>query len=1094
MPPKLLCDESWILEKACHNDRMTVERSLENAVREVRSSDAFVVIGAGASFQAGMPLAGQLAPMVWHVVDKSPELSKALCARLGVPAANAKQAVGDDPARIKCAFECIADEPAAQTLFKECVCNLNEARCGNVSSPHEALARLIFARHVIGVLSLNWDTLLESAFQQRYGFWPSPTVFDFWKPHGDCAQPYSEWVLPHHPGVVTDTIVRKVAEYARVRPRVLLIVGYSERDETVVKRLIEPLEKQWRVYRISPSASGEGAIQVDAGEALATLAEELTPAPDTPGWQSVSFANQRGIEAAVAGERLGHRDVISCPRLPHFASALRELDALNSVEVAGPSGSGKSITVWQLAHHYNQLGWHVIRPTAPGDTTDRQRVAVVASKRWPTVVVVDDTQAQSGDFLDSLREQPDDRTKVLFGTTDALWERQSTIRVSASASVDALAKAFKVRRNEILPIVKRFDRQVGDDFLSIRIEQRIDLAAKSETPWKFAYVLRGGWQQIHHILNAAHDFDENDLLLMAVAVRQLASLDGGCTMEQLVSDARTLGHDSSWAEAAVQRLESQRVLVVSETIRCIHLRSASQIVELAFNARTPDESRKIAAMMRSVVSAPDIPLRGVSWLLSEINKSRPEIVTDNVKVGLLKRCFNAHTHVERRDASFILAHFLASKDKTAVELLAGFAGQLRTWVTEVNGEDAYAVASVINNLVNDDRQLCRKFLDEIDPRPIAEKLTSIGCEEGYVFGNLLGRLRCGCSQEWSIRFSACIPRISVLDYVGRFQAQDLEDLSEFVEGIASFDLNFGLECLETAMPVYRAEFACDALATYRKLHDLEYFVLGHPLFKRPRPSKRQRLISRSMFDGIDPPKIVAHVLACPFGDWEYYARLLGWVLRVYPAKIRQIVDAMDWDGLDSVIGDMWKTPPRELTLLLSVLRTNRDYEPIHSWVEKHAERIEKIGPILAGVSPRAVVTIVGNGNRVDLGGHNGSDWELQAWALAKIASEDKDTAKAVLRQNRSHLIRGFTELSLPEELPKFLGLVHELDSTFLTEVVATLSPEEVRGKWVESLRNHGKERRHAASQVLRKIVAVGSGPICDVANELLRSAQRRRPS
>src|SRR5690349_18978146 len=39
---------------------------LEAAVSEMRTADAVAVIGAGASFLAGMPLAGQLAPLVWH--------------------------------------------------------------------------------------------------------------------------------------------------------------------------------------------------------------------------------------------------------------------------------------------------------------------------------------------------------------------------------------------------------------------------------------------------------------------------------------------------------------------------------------------------------------------------------------------------------------------------------------------------------------------------------------------------------------------------------------------------------------------------------------------------------------------------------------------------------------------------------------------------------------------------------------------------------------------------------------------------------------------------------------------------------------------
>lgn len=1072
---------------------MALNPPLTSAIQEIRSADAFVVIGAGASFRTGMPLAGQLAPTVWHAMQSSPGLLEKLCIKLGVAVTNAKEAVGDDWDRITCAFGFIAADTTARQVFQDSICELNKSRCEDVSAPHDALARVIFARRVAGVLSLNWDTLLESAFHRRYGFWPSNAEFDFWKPHGDCASPDGEWVLPHQPGVVGDSIVRKVNEFARVRPRVLLIVGYSERDETVVERLIEPISKRWRVYRISPSACGEGAIPMDAGEALEALANELAPAPDIAGWQSVSFENQRGIEAAISGERLGPRDVRCCPQLPHFAFALRELDTLDKVDIAGASGSGKSITVWQVAHHYNQLGWHVIRPDASTATTDRQRIDAVVSKRWPRVVVVDDTQFQSDDLLDSLRELADDRTKVILGTTDASWERQNTIRVSASASVRALAETFRIRRNEILPVVQSFDSHVGDGFGSTRIEDRIESAARSETPWLFAYAVRGGWRQTRQVLNAASDFDENDLLLTAVAIRQLASLDAGATMEQLVSDAQTLGHDAAWVQAGVKRLESQRALLVGETIRCLHLQSASVIAALSFESKTIGESQGLVDLAQNVVSGPNTPLRGISWLLNEIRRHRPRIIVGDVKTGLLKRCFNAHTHIERRDACFVVAHMLGWRDITASELLADFSSLIQMWVVEVDREDAYGVASLINNLYNDDKELCPRFLDEIDTVHVAEKLADLECRDGNAWGYFLGRLCCGASQEWSDSFSARLPRDAIMRLVERFGADDLFGLSELIEGLYCFDSDFALACLERALPVYASEFAGDALGTYRKLYHLEHWVLGNSLFEKANPSRQQRTIAKAMFDGIDAPAVAAKLLACPFGDWEMYARLFGWARKIHPAKIKQIVTVIDWGRFDSVIGDRWKIPPRELRLLLSTLTADRKGEPIRSWIEEHAERIEKIDPILAGVSPEAAVRIVGNGNRVELGGHNGNDWDLQTWALAQIASVNDDVAKTVLRQNRAHLTKALVELSGPQELPRLLELIHELDGGFMLDMVAALSPDEVREKWIKSLRDGRKAHRYAARRVLRKIEAVGHGSICDLANELLRSIRYRSP-
>src|SRR5690606_13334883 len=126
-----------------------------------------------------------------------------------------------------------------------------------------------------------------------------------------------------------------VESLAKERPRVLLVVGYAERDEAVVRRLISPLEQRWRVFRVGPDAPGAGAIRAPAIDCLTAIADALCPPPEAPDWAFVSFDNQRGLEAAISGERLGPRDVDACPQLPHADSARTALELMNNVDIAG---------------------------------------------------------------------------------------------------------------------------------------------------------------------------------------------------------------------------------------------------------------------------------------------------------------------------------------------------------------------------------------------------------------------------------------------------------------------------------------------------------------------------------------------------------------------------------------------------------------------------------------------------------------------------------------------------------------------------------------------------------------------------------------
>ena len=121
---------------------MTVDAILKHAINEIRASDALVVIGAGASFQAGMPLAGQLGPLVWHTLENSPIVLNQVCERLGVAVANAKHVVGDDWDRLCHAFEFIAADATARQTFQTSVIDLDNSRSRMPSTPHTALARL----------------------------------------------------------------------------------------------------------------------------------------------------------------------------------------------------------------------------------------------------------------------------------------------------------------------------------------------------------------------------------------------------------------------------------------------------------------------------------------------------------------------------------------------------------------------------------------------------------------------------------------------------------------------------------------------------------------------------------------------------------------------------------------------------------------------------------------------------------------------------------------------------------------------------------------------------------------------------------------
>jgi hypothetical protein len=277
---------------------------------------------------------------------------------------------------------------------------------------------------------------------------------------------------------------------------------------------------------------------------------------------------------------------------------------LHTAEIAGDSGSGKSITVWQLAHELHIRGWQVLRL----DTV--QKPTLIRTQGWQTVAVADDSQIFASDMVEQLHELANERLKLIFGTTDPSGEKHGAVRAAAKTAVEALASHCRKNRQTLLPIVRRFDSHIGDGFLDERIESRIDYAAKEQTPWQFIYVLRGGNRKVREMLDAARDFAQADLLLVLIAVRQLATSDAGTPIADLVTASAKIGRSEAWVRSGLGSLVRQRAILTSDVVRCLHLMSAGAIIEVSLGMRKGDEYAQIVTLVQDSLRHLSLPLRG----------------------------------------------------------------------------------------------------------------------------------------------------------------------------------------------------------------------------------------------------------------------------------------------------------------------------------------------------------------------------------------------------------------------------------------------------------------------------------------------------
>ena len=575
---------------------------------QLHTGGAIVVLGAGLSRPAGMPLVADLPPLIWHALDIDLAARGAVAAEVGAPDAPGKTLVGGDPGALAAGFDALRAHSHARQAFQNAFAARDAA--ADLQFPaQDALARLFHRGVAELVVSYNWDTLFERCYARRYGRRP-PVDELFWKPHGDAARPDLEWVLPGDPGRVPPVLLERVTALGRERPRVLVIIGYSEVDERVVKLLTEPLSSRWLVCRIGPAASGELALRYSAPDVLPALAARLAPEPELPGWEYVVFGEGRDLGSALAGRGLGPSDAVGLPRLPETAALTMQLRASHTARLVGPAGCGKSLSAYQAARDLSLEGWEVIRLV---DLKAERAELAFAGLRFRTLAIIDDAHLLPTRVLRRLEEVAGPRLAVLAVSTeqDSIEPCRGAVRVDPKRAVRAIAEQLLGNRARTLAAVGRADDRVGDARFEEPLEDRIRAALEtSNNPWQFCFVLGGGWRRAGMAADAAR-LSGADLVLAAAAIRQLASRDAPAEPETVARITAAAGIGQDGFNAAVRWLADERLILSPSDVRCPHQRFAAIVLDRIHAGLDAAGRDQFTVVCRYVLADPSLPLSRV---------------------------------------------------------------------------------------------------------------------------------------------------------------------------------------------------------------------------------------------------------------------------------------------------------------------------------------------------------------------------------------------------------------------------------------------------------------------------------------------------
>ncbi|MDR3587183.1 MAG: hypothetical protein P4L59_17990 [Desulfosporosinus sp.] len=1029
---------------------------LPKLANDIRAMHAIVLVGAGASIQAGIPLTNQLYPIMWNTLDQNVESRRAVAKKLNCSDAQGKSLIGDNWDRMMTAFSVVAENNIARLMFQKAFSDFD---CGKTSFSHvyTALAQLLHSGYIEMVISLNWDTQLEKAWRALYGTEINSERTQLYKPHGDAKNPLSVWTFPNQAGTLDESVLQEVDTKNQIFSKVFCLIGYSERDNLIVRNLINPLENKCRVYRVSPNATGEGSIQCCAEEILPKLAKLLCTDDAINYFDQITFNIQRGLEAAIAGERLGVSDVLACPRLPQAELAKKRLDVLHFVSISGSAGCGKSITSYQIAYDYMKSGWEVLR-LKEDQPISNDILFALANLKHKTVIIIEDAHLLASQQIRLLKERTYDRLKIIVSKTELINDLSNDIRISNLQSVQTIRDYYLEHNQEVQQIVINYDSHIGDAYLDEKIEDRINVAAKEDNPWLFNFVLRGGWNQTKHEISVLRDLNRADYLYIILAACQIAGLDASVSVAKLYEYANIFNKDNQWAVASIEYLKKRKLILIEPGVRCLHIRCASFAIIYYIKNADKDDHNNLINLLKAIIIKKDTPLLGISWLLNtqDVNWYGLRLLDDEVWTVLVARCLSATESVERRDAAFVLNTIARYRKQVNLE---PFFDKIAEIINEIDGNSAYAFGNYINDIYNGSKELFENLIKKINPRIIGLRFNDSTTNEWYSWGHFLNRLHLSKNALWKKELLSAIDDKRIEYLIKNATIEDTSVLGEFVTAITLLNRELGYRLFELSMNIFCEAFRQTPLKTWQEIeHEIVWLVLGYSMFANRKPNVKQKKYAKQIVNALSDDQVAYDLSHAVRREWEPYVHFLYWVFIVDKNKYARIVSKIDLSLLEKTSLGLWKRPPRELRLLVMCLSAYGALSK--SWIESHESEIKTIDPLIGRVAPQVALNVFARNGYVDFCGHNEHDWNSAQELIYRLNRLDISATSAIIKQNIPKIVNYINNLQEIDceknQLLNFLETISDIDQNLISIIFASLNMVECNKSWSRATQSKKK--------------------------------------
>ena len=810
-------------------------------------------------------------------------------------------------------------------------------------------------------------------------------------------------------------------------------------------------------------------------------------------WEMVMFDGDRGLGPALMDYSLGPADATACPRLTEVDSVLGRLKVAYSARLIGEPGAGKSMCSYHAAKELAAGGFEVVRLLDPQADNIRLEPLLPGKCR---LYLIDDAHLLNPHILHRIESQSGPARLVL--STHNAVERVShrgAIALDAKRAVKTIAAALRADLPKTLQAVRIADDNVGIRMMDADLAERLDDAeSTADHPWQFCFVLGGGWRRSKQAADSARTANA-DLVLAAVAMRQLASRDAHAVPCEITEVCKRSGIDAETIERGLEWLEKQRLLVSMTDCRTPHQRFASVVLKRILEGQSRAGREAIAAMIEGILVDSRFPYAGLRALVHEVRfgsgthnwtrlLGQPEVE------AAVARCWAAEG-ADRGFAALALADLWSFMEGGATAAVGPHLATLSTWISNPS-DGAYGFGRLLNNLAQQDRGLAEKAVAASDPIAIATAYSNANPDTAYGLADLLRSVAYVKVDDVNAKVRDVLDRRKLLELATHDAfLDDAFIFARFCASVVWWDENLALEMAELFVPTAQQVLYKDPVEGFGQLsHDFASTVLHvfDPLqvyVGKLKPTNRQWTIARRMCEKIDPKRIAEHISTVQPRYFQSAAFFLHFLHLAAPRKYEAVLSELDWEKLDSIIGGDWANMPHDTEVLLGSLYSR---PPTRRLVEKlisnRADRIVHFPPRLMLMVPEVGLAHLDQGGSLRLAQNDHLSWYSGGAAMALVAEARPDLVEQTVAPFVDAIARGVTKYNRDSTGPAegFVRVVIEHAPLVWQEVLANLDPTVAEENLAECLKGDADHRRTAA--VIIESTITSDGLVGDMSRRL----------